>query len=959
MDGSGTATATLRREAVFSPPSSPRSPLRSFRLGPRGCSLSFGCPVHHYHQQHRLLQSPRSPRGLGAGASPLGRPLRGIYKVRRGGGPLLSPKLQRAALDSQRSLRRLELARQRAARAPPRPPDFSQPPPDLRHRATIIIPVSSLADLPAPFSSAGHLGPSPAAALHRLARYFCEPAHRAVAVLGAGISTSSGIPDFRSLTGVYEQAEHLVDGGPGTQAAKPRRGAARRGQDLFDASVFYDPERTRDFLRLMAVLAQHSRRASPTPVHKFLRELEGEGKLLRAYTQNIDKLERKAGLGDRTVVELHGTLDTVYCTLCHETFPLVEHEADLLGGGFPVCPACKAIDDFRKANSSRSRGVGRLRPSVVLYNESHPRAEDISEDVERALKDQPTLLMVMGTSLKVDGCRHLVRQLSRAVRNNGGISLYFDNSPLAPEWLGIFDWHIMGDLDQAVMILNSWRQCYRTAARSDAVMSARQAVPSFSVSWGRMQRGLQYRGPVLDRDDSSFAQDRRWRGVARQAAAELGPRPSASDMVTIRPPKGAVGRKPAVRRSPARKSASSSSSSSSSSSLRLDFARQFPAEQAWRRFSRRTGEYGTVAEGWPAGASGTPVTRQECPPFPSVPISLLDRAAPSTPGLTSTSSGTSSPLLDPVGLGSPSPAGALLSRRGRGNSHQAPLAVLAPSPALSSPRGARTPTRSSSDLPAGLASPFREPIRLVANGAAGLGGGTNVESLLLAAGGPASPLPVEHHILVASPRSGAAPTSATGLNSACWSPSRLTIVSTSASASRSHLSPDPGLYTFQQLSPSQRAFDLRRATADTVGCRADAVPRRGCATPDGVRSPSSKSAMARLPPRPPNVGSPAPGGEPHHRRGSLPLVSPLLVLTSASGTTDSGSSSVDEFDGPRPGVGGPPPRIPFSLAETGPRGESPAPPSADRPRRRLVPAAAGPKPPTPGRRRSARIRSAR
>ncbi|KAI9179313.1 NAD-dependent deacetylase hst3 [Blastocladiella emersonii ATCC 22665] len=111
-------------------------------------------------------------------------------------------------------------------------------------------------------------------------------AKRVAVVAGAGISVSAGIPDFRSEDGLYRLAKTHAP--PGTVV---------KGQDLFDAGVFRAEPTTRLFFSFMAGLRDAAEDARPTPAHHFLRRLSSSGKLLRCYTQNIDGLEDRAGVG--------------------------------------------------------------------------------------------------------------------------------------------------------------------------------------------------------------------------------------------------------------------------------------------------------------------------------------------------------------------------------------------------------------------------------------------------------------------------------------------------------------------------------------------------------------------------------------------------------------------------------------------------------------------------------------
>ena len=173
---------------------------------------------------------------------------------------------------------------------------------------------------------------------------------------GAGVSTESGIPDFRSVDGLYNQK---YDQPPETIL-----------------SHTYFEARTEDFYRFyrdkMLCLD-----AQPNAAHKKLAELEQAGKLKAVVTQNIDGLHQAAG--SRTVYELHGSVHRNYCTKCR-AFYGVDFIAD--GQGVPRCPVCGGL----------------VKPDVVLYEEGLD--QDTIEGAVLAIS-RADVLIVGGTSLVV------------------------------------------------------------------------------------------------------------------------------------------------------------------------------------------------------------------------------------------------------------------------------------------------------------------------------------------------------------------------------------------------------------------------------------------------------------------------------------------------------------------------------------------------------------------------------
>ena len=173
---------------------------------------------------------------------------------------------------------------------------------------------------------------------------------------GAGVSTESGIPDFRSVDGLYNQK---YDEPPETIL-----------------SHTYFTRRTEDFYRFyrdkMLCLD-----ATPNAAHLKLAELERAGKLKAVVTQNIDGLHQMAG--SRTVYELHGSVHRNYCTKCR-TFYGVDFIAG--GEGVPRCSVCGEV----------------VKPDVVLYEEGLD--QDTVEGAVRAIA-QADVLIIGGTSLVV------------------------------------------------------------------------------------------------------------------------------------------------------------------------------------------------------------------------------------------------------------------------------------------------------------------------------------------------------------------------------------------------------------------------------------------------------------------------------------------------------------------------------------------------------------------------------
>jgi NAD-dependent deacetylase len=145
-------------------------------------------------------------------------------------------------------------------------------------------------------------------------------AGRIAALTGAGISTASGIPDYRGPEGVWTRTPGAVN-------------AFTHKNFMADAAV------RREFWRTYAGHAAWH--AEPNAAHRALAGLDGAAVAVRVLTQNVDGLHQRAGLAARKVLELHGTMHTTRCTSCPARFPTTEILAK--GEDDPPCPRCGGI----------------------------------------------------------------------------------------------------------------------------------------------------------------------------------------------------------------------------------------------------------------------------------------------------------------------------------------------------------------------------------------------------------------------------------------------------------------------------------------------------------------------------------------------------------------------------------------------------------------------------------------
>jgi NAD-dependent deacetylase len=189
-------------------------------------------------------------------------------------------------------------------------------------------------------------------------------AERAVALTGAGVSTDSGIPDFRSAqSGLWEEHD-------------PMRVASLEG---FRADPFA-------FYGFWGARFRGLSDKAPNPTHELVARLEAMGRLRAVITQNIDGLHREAG--SRFVHEVHGTYTRARCLRCGIVYPLDLIVERVEAGQPPFCDSCGDL----------------VKPDVVLFGEPLPPIFERSA----ALVREADLLLVLGTSLEVHPVAGLV-----------------------------------------------------------------------------------------------------------------------------------------------------------------------------------------------------------------------------------------------------------------------------------------------------------------------------------------------------------------------------------------------------------------------------------------------------------------------------------------------------------------------------------------------------------------------
>lgn len=194
----------------------------------------------------------------------------------------------------------------------------------------------------------------------QLLQKYIDESNRIVFFGGAGVSTESGVPDFRSKDGLYNQHDIRFD-------AYPPEYLLSHDCLNDNPKVFFEFYRQK----------MDARKVKPNAAHKFLVDLEKKGKLLGIVTQNIDGLHKKAG--SKKVFEIHGSALRNYCVKCGKTY-----DENIIYNSKELVPHCDC--------------GGMIRCDVTLYGESLP--DEAVENSIRAIANAD-MLIIGGTSLRV------------------------------------------------------------------------------------------------------------------------------------------------------------------------------------------------------------------------------------------------------------------------------------------------------------------------------------------------------------------------------------------------------------------------------------------------------------------------------------------------------------------------------------------------------------------------------
>ena len=236
-----------------------------------------------------------------------------------------------------------------------------------------------------------------------------ENSKNIMVITGAGISTSLGIPDFRSSQGFYSMIQHLGLSDP---------------QEVFDLDLFLNDPNI--FYSIAHMILPPNQIYSP--LHSFIKLLQDKNKLLRNYTQNIDNLESYAGIHKENLIQCHGSFATASCITCgykvdgEIIFPEIKNKE------IPYCPKCNEVKQsiLKKEKNTKSKSkkkkkkknkpyddddeeeeegetyfhesFGVMKPDITFFGEQLPENFKIAinQDINKV-----DLVLVIGTSLKV------------------------------------------------------------------------------------------------------------------------------------------------------------------------------------------------------------------------------------------------------------------------------------------------------------------------------------------------------------------------------------------------------------------------------------------------------------------------------------------------------------------------------------------------------------------------------
>ncbi|CAG8844945.1 399_t:CDS:2, partial [Gigaspora margarita] len=247
-------------------------------------------------------------------------------------------------------------------------------------------------------------------------------AKNCIIITRAGISYSTGIPDFISSDGLYNMIKSQYPG------------VFRSGKDLFDVQLLRTHETIKGFNIFMGILKELIVNAKPTATHSFIKKLADMKKLKRVYTQNIDNLEKLVGFDvnwqfervqncKAQVVQLHRTLSKLRYNTCTNICLFILQFCDIFKEGeVPNCSEC----------------VER----VILYADTHPKGLEISQ-IAKHDQNKADCLIIMETSLGIPEVKNLIKGFARAIHSRNGCVILVNATDVANKgWNSVIDYQI-------------------------------------------------------------------------------------------------------------------------------------------------------------------------------------------------------------------------------------------------------------------------------------------------------------------------------------------------------------------------------------------------------------------------------------------------------------------------------------------------------------------------------------